>query len=91
MYAQSLNRVQLFVTPWMVAHQAPLSMGILQASDCHFLIQGIFLTQGSNLCSLVSPTLAGEFLTTSTTWEAQPHYLPEVNKRLIPMTGSNSE
>ena len=25
--AQSLNRVQPFVTPWTVAHQAPLSMG----------------------------------------------------------------
>ena len=25
------SRVQLFVTPWSVAHQAPLSMGILQA------------------------------------------------------------
>ena len=25
------SRVQLFVTPWTVAHQAPLSMGILQA------------------------------------------------------------
>ena len=24
--AQLLNRVQLFVTPWTVAHQAPLSM-----------------------------------------------------------------
>ena len=23
----SLNRVQLFVTPWTVAHQAPLSVG----------------------------------------------------------------
>ena len=29
--AQSLSRVRLFVTPWTVAHQAPLSMGILQA------------------------------------------------------------
>jgi len=28
---QSLSRVRLFVTPWTVAHQAPLSMGILQA------------------------------------------------------------
>ena len=27
----SLCRVQLFVIPWMVANQAPLSMGILQA------------------------------------------------------------
>ena len=24
---KSLSRVQLFVTPWTVAHQAPLSMG----------------------------------------------------------------
>ena len=28
---QSLSRVQLFATPWTVAHQDPLSMGILQA------------------------------------------------------------
>ena len=26
-----LSHVQLFVTPWTVAHQAPLSMGIFQA------------------------------------------------------------
>ena len=29
--AASLSSVWLFVTPWTVAHQAPLSMGILQA------------------------------------------------------------
>ena len=29
--AWSLSRVQLFATPWTVAHQAPLSMGIIQA------------------------------------------------------------
>ena len=33
------------------------------------LLQGIFPTQGSHL-SLMSPVLAGGFLTTSTTWEA---------------------
>ena len=27
MYAQLLNHVQLFATPWTVVHQAPLSMG----------------------------------------------------------------
>ena len=27
----ALLHVRLFVTPWIVAHQAPLSMGILQA------------------------------------------------------------
>ena len=26
MHAQSLTHVQFFVTPWIVAHQAPLSM-----------------------------------------------------------------
>ena len=35
---------------------------------CHFLLQGIFLTQGLNP-SLASPALAGGFFTTSDTWE----------------------
>ena len=29
--AELLSRVRLFATPWTVAHQAPLFMGILQA------------------------------------------------------------
>ena len=29
--SQSFSHVQLFATPWTVAYQAPLSMGILQA------------------------------------------------------------
>ena len=36
----------------------------------HFLLQGIFLTQGSNPHLYVSPALADGFLTTSVTWEA---------------------
>ena len=46
-----LNRcVRLCVTLWTVAHQAPLSMGILQATILEWvaLLQGIFPTQGSN-------------------------------------------
>ena len=46
-----LSFVRLFVTPWTVAHQAPLSMGFPAKNTgmgCHFLLQGIFLTQGSN-------------------------------------------
>ena len=35
-----------------------------------FLLQGIFLTQGSNTRLPVSPALAGGFFTTSATWEA---------------------
>ena len=44
-------RVQLFVTLWTVAHQAPLSMGFSRQDTgvgCHALFQGIFLIQGSN-------------------------------------------
>ena len=49
---KSLSHVQLFVTPWTVAHQAPLSMGLPQQeywNGLHFLPQSIFPTQGSNL------------------------------------------
>ena len=47
-----LSYIWLFVTPWTVPHQAPLSMGFPRQeywSGCHFLRQGIFLTEGLNL------------------------------------------
>ena len=47
-----LSCVQLFVTPWTVACQALLSMRFLRQNarvGCHYLIQGISPTQGSNL------------------------------------------
>ena len=46
---KSLSHVQLFVTP--VVHRAPLSMdspGKNTGVGCHFLLQGIFPTQGWN-------------------------------------------
>ena len=48
-----LRHVQLFATPWTVACQAPLSMqfffpGKNTEVGCHFLLQEIFSTQGSN-------------------------------------------
>ena len=50
---QSLSRVRLFATPRTAARQAPVSMGCpRQEVDCYLLFQGIFLTQGSNLCLL---------------------------------------
>ena len=48
---KSLSRVWLFVTPWTVANQAPRSMGFSRHEywmGCHFLLQRILLTQGSN-------------------------------------------
>ena len=53
-----------FVTLWTTAHQAPMSMGFPGKNPgvgCHFLLQGIFPTQGSNLHPL---HLAGRFFTT---------------------------
>ena len=50
-YAKSLNCVHLFRTLRTVARQAPLSWdfpGNSTAVGCHFLLQGIFPTQGSN-------------------------------------------
>ena len=48
---KSFSHVRLFVTPWTVAYQASLSMGFSRQNtgvDYHFLLQGIFPTQGSN-------------------------------------------
>ena len=50
-----LSCVQLFLIPWTIACQAPLSMefsGKNTGMGCHFLLQGIFLTHGSNLSLL---------------------------------------
>ena len=53
-----VSRVQLYVFPWTVAHQAPMSMNYLGKNTgvcCNFLLQGIFLTQGSNSHFLYHP------------------------------------
>ena len=53
----ALSHVQLLVTPWTVACQLPLSIEFLGKNTgvgCHFLLQGIFLTQELNLDLCVS-------------------------------------
>ena len=51
---ESLGRVQLFATPWTVASQAALSMDFSRQKYWrgHFLLQGSFPAQGSNLSLL---------------------------------------
>ena len=47
-----LSHVQFFAIPWTVARQTPLSMGFPRQeywSGLHFLLHGIFPTQGLNL------------------------------------------
>ena len=47
---KSLSRVRLFANPWTVTHLCPWdSPGKGTGLGCHALLQGIFLTQGSNL------------------------------------------
>ena len=54
MHVHVLSRfscVRLFVILWTVACQAPLSMGFPRrdtGAGCHFFLQGIFPTQGTN-------------------------------------------
>ena len=56
------SRVQLFVTIWTVAYQAPLSMGFSRAG-CHALLQGIFPSQGLNPVSCIICIVGGFFTT----------------------------
>ena len=66
------SHVQLFVTLWTVACQAPLSMGILQQeywSRLLFPSPGDLPDPGVEPTSPTSPALAGMFFTTNATWE----------------------
>ena len=58
-------------TPWTVALYAPLSMGFSSKNSrvgCHFLLWGIFLTQGSN-SSLLQLLQCRQILYHWATWE----------------------
>ena len=67
------SHVQLFVTLWTVACQAPLSMGILQQeywSGLPSLSPRDLPDPGMEPTSPTSPpALAGVFFTTNATWE----------------------
>ena len=65
--------VQLCVTPWIVARQAPLSRGSSRQEYWSGLPcppPGDLLHPRIKPASLISPALAGEFFTTSATWKA---------------------
>ena len=67
--AQSLSHIRLFVTPWTVAHQTPLSTGFPRQeyrSELAFPTPGGLPDSGIKPESLASPILAGRFFTT---WE----------------------
>ena len=67
MHAQLLSHIQLFETPWTLARQAPLSMGLPRQenwSGLLFLPLGDLPHPGIELVSLVSPSWADRFFTT---------------------------
>ena len=68
MHAQSLSRVQIFATPWTVAHQAPLPMELPRQeyrSGLPFLPPGDLPNPGIEPESPASPALAGRFFITA--------------------------
>ena len=70
--------VQLFMTPWTVARQAPLSTGSFRQeywSGFPRLLPGDLPDPVMEPRSLMSPALPGGFFTTSTTWKARQHSL----------------
>ena len=68
-----LSHVQLFPTPWTVAHQAPLSMGIPRQEYW----SGLPFSSREDLpapgIELVSPALAGSLFTAKL--PGKPHYV----------------
>ena len=66
--------VQLFATPWTVAHQAPLSMGFSRQEYWSGLscppVEDLS-DPGIEPASLMSPALSGKLFTTNATWEAR--------------------
>ena len=74
--------VQLFATPWTVAHQALLAMGFSRQEYWN----GLPFPSPRDLpdpeiesASLMSPALVGRFFTTSTTWEAPLYMFLQLN------------
>ena len=64
------SHVRLFATLWTIAHQAPLSMEFSRHEYCNGLpcpSPGHLPHPGIEPASLISPTSAGGFLTTSST------------------------
>ena len=70
------SHIQLFVTLWTAAHQAPLSMGFFRQEYWSGLLcppPEDLPDPGIEPMSLKSPALADGFFTTSAIWEA--HFL----------------
>ena len=71
------SHAQLFVTPWTVGLPAPLCMRFSRQEYCIGLscpLPGDLPNPKIEPVSLTSPTLAGGFFITSTTWDAHTSF-----------------
>jgi len=71
----ALSRIWLFVTPWTVAHQAPLSMEFSRHEYWSVLPPRDLLNSGTEPQSLASPASAGGFFTTVLPGSSNIHVL----------------
>ena len=69
------SHIQLFATPWIVAHQAPLSIGFPMLE---YWTRLPCANPGIEPTSLTSPALIGGFFTTSANWEALERTIMDV-------------
>ena len=88
------SRVQLFATPWTVAHQAPLSAGLFRQGYWSGLPRpppAEFPDPGIEASSLTRPASAGRFFTTSWehTGESTLQRIPEIVRTVSPWKNDN--
>ena len=89
MHAESLSHCRLFVTPWIVAHQAPLSMGFSRQEYCSEVAMPPSWDLSDPGVEPASPALAGRFFILSHL--GSPRYLINyntfsLNNVIIPMS-----
>ena len=80
-FSHSLSHVQLFTTPWTVAHQAPLSIGFSRQA---YRTRLPFPTPGDLSDPGIkpeSPALAGRFFTTEPPGKPKPPWMTKINSR----------
>ena len=88
MGAQLFSHVWLFVAPWAIAHQAPLSMGFTRQEHWSGLplhTPGDLPDPGIEPMYLASPAVARGFFTPSATWKIVFHLVlrpPPVHRHL---------
>ena len=74
MWGGALSCVRLFVTPWTIALQAPLSLQLSQQVYRLPFPPGDLPDPGIELAASVAPVLASGFFTTEPPGKPNPHY-----------------